>query len=94
MASSAPNHVFESNVDIMMRLLGIDLGAASVSRTATSYVSAVRACRKCAIGQSCRKGLAGGLTASSLSPVSCPNAGLLVELVFEALPQPGDKQIH
>ena len=95
MASSVPgdSNPVETRVDVMMRLLGVDLGAVSASRIATHYVKAVRTCKKCARGQSCRKQAVPGF-ASSLEPDLCPNAELLMQLMFEALPRPDDNRLH
>ena len=88
MASTCRNHLRETNLDTLMRLLGIDLGKACVARSAAEYVEAVHICRQCQpLHPKCLDA-----PGHSLVRDPCPNARLLIKLMMDGLqrPEPGD----
>ncbi len=95
MASSLPGDgdPLETRIDLMMRMLGIDVGAASAVRLPADYVAAVQTCKTCARKPICPALAVPGL-AGSLDPEVCPNAERLMQLMLDALPRPDDGHLN
>jgi hypothetical protein len=73
--------------------LGIERGWTALPRFAPVHVCAIRKCRACAHVECCRAWLAGATGVLTAPPRGCPNADLLVELLYDrpSAPAPRDR---
>ncbi len=91
MASFERREPTESNIDMALRRLGVDLGSLPILRYAADYVSADSVCKRCAIGKKCRWLSPSG---SPAAPNACPNAKLLFEMMLASLPCRDRAEMH
>ncbi len=63
--------------------LGIERGWTALARFAPVHVCAIRKCRACAQVEPCRAWLAAATGVLTAPPRGCPNADLLVELMYD-----------